>query len=155
MNLTIRAGRKGDLSEVYKLIEELAIYEKSENELINTIENMEQDGFGPNPAYELIVAEVDKKLVGLALYYYIYSTWKGRSLYLEDLIVTQKYRKQGIGKLLFNKVVEKAKQMKVGRFSWQVLDWNRPAIEFYKNYPTAFDEGWINCTITKKDLEKL
>ena len=143
----IRTATENDMTSVHGLIRELAIYEHAEKEHITTIEELIIDGFGEHKVFDCIVAEQDSKVNGFALYYTAYSTWKGRCLYLEDFLVTEKLRGQGIGKLLFDEVHAIAKQRKVGRFMWQVLDWNTPAINFYKKYNAILDSEWVNCKI--------
>ncbi|UII28706.1 GNAT family N-acetyltransferase [Fulvivirga maritima] len=145
----IREGKKEDLPQVLALIKELAVYEKAGDEVDNTVEQMEEDGFGPNPAYGLFVAESDHgAIVGIAIYYYRYSTWKGRRIYLEDIVVTESERGNGLGKALFDSVIAKGKGEKCKGMVWQVLDWNEPAINFYKKYYDAdLDPEWINCSI--------
>lgn len=151
-NVIIRRGKKEDLEDVYNLIRELANFEKAPEEVENTLEMMLEDGFGSNPIFEFFVAEESSNIVGLALYYFSYSTWKGRAMHLEDLVVTESFRKKGLGKLLFDKVVERAKELQVGRLTWQVLDWNEPAIKFYKKLNAEFLNEWITCRLTKKQL---
>ena len=145
--ITIRKGIKSDLPVIHQLIVELAIFEREPNAVSNTIERMEREGFGNQPAFEFFVAEVENKVVGLSLYYYRYSTWKGRCLYLEDLIVTEEMRGLGIGKLLFDRTVQHGKDQKCSRMNWQVLDWNTDAIRFYERYHADFDGGWLNGSI--------
>ncbi len=145
--IEIRQGKKEDLPEVLELIRELAIYEKAEHEVSNTVERMENDGFGDQSIYGFIVAENHKKIVGLSLYYYRYSTWKGKRLWLEDLIVTESQRGLGTGKKLFEKTLDIARKENCSGMMWQVLDWNEPAINFYKKYDALFDQEWTNCTI--------
>lgn len=145
--IDIRKGKKSDLPQVLELIRELARYEKAEHEVTNTLEAMERDGFGKNPIYDFLVAEEKGKIFGLSLYYYRYSTWKGKRLYLEDLIVTESKRGLGIGKKLFDQTMDVAKEKLCTGMLWQVLDWNDPAINFYKKYKTDFDGEWINCSI--------
>ncbi len=145
--MLIREGNKEDLPKVLKLILELAEYENGLDQVSNTLERMEEDGFGDNPIYGLIVAEEDGHIVGSSIYYYRYSTWKGKRLYLEDLIVTETKRGSGIGKLLFEKTIEIGKQTNCSGMMWQVLDWNEPAINFYKKHQANFDDEWINCNI--------
>lgn len=151
--MIIRKGKIDDLEGVYNLILELAHYEKAPEEVENTLEKMKEDGFGDYPVFEFYIAEQDDKIVGLALYYFSYSTWKGRAMHLEDLIVTKALRKRGLGKLLFDKVVERAKDLQVGRLTWQVLDWNEPAINFYKKLNAHFLNEWITCRLTKEQIE--
>lgn len=147
-NINIRAAKKSDMAAVNKLIRELAIYEKAEEQHTNTTEQLIEDGFGPNKVFDCFVAEIDSKIVGFALYYTSYSTWKGKCLYLEDFLVTESMRGKGIGKLLFDKVLDTAKKLKVGRFEWQILDWNEPALNFYRKYDAELSEEWINGKIT-------
>ena len=147
MEYLIRKGEEGDLPEVLALIKELAVYEKYPDHVENTVEQLRQDGFRPNPSYGLEVAEKAGKVVGMALYYTRYSTWKGRKLYLEDLIVTDKERGSGIGKALFDRLIELTIEGDYHSMVWQVLDWNEPAINFYKKYKTEFDGEWLDCSI--------
>lgn len=141
----VRKGRKEDLAKVLDLIRELADYEQMLDQVLNTVEAMEADGFGPNPIYSLLVAEKDNVIIGYSIYYYRYSTWKGKRLFLEDILVTEKERGTGAGKELFERTIEIGKQEKCTGMMWQVLDWNEPAINFYKKYDAQFDEAWTNC----------
>jgi GNAT superfamily N-acetyltransferase len=150
--VTIRLGKAADVPAAFALIQELALYEKAPHEVENTIEQMLEDGFGPHPIYGFLVAESGGQVVGISLYYYRYSTWKGKRLYLEDLIVTETYRGKGIGKLLFDATIGVAHQNACNGMSWQVLEWNTPAIEFYKKFNASFDGEWVNCTLTGKQL---
>lgn len=143
----LRKGTREDLPRVLELIRELALYEKAPEQVTNTIEMMEKDGFGAHPVYGFIVAENEGVIEGLSLYYYRYSTWKGKRLWLEDLIVTESQRGLGTGKKLFERTLEIAKEENCTGMMWQVLDWNEPAINFYKKYDTEFDGEWINCSI--------
>jgi GNAT superfamily N-acetyltransferase len=146
MSVSLRLATKADVPEILSLVQELAIYEKAPEQVTNTLEKMEEDGFGPHPIFQTILAETPEDgIVGMSLYYYRYSTWKGKRLYLEDLIVREKFRGFGYGKLLFNATVEKAKETNCTGMMWQVLDWNKPAIDFYKTYGTRFDSEWLNC----------
>jgi len=153
--MLIRKGTEKDLLPVLDLVRELAIFEKAPAEVEVTIEEMINWGFGENKLFEFFVAEKENKIIGLALYYYKYSTWKGKCLFLEDIIVTEKERKNGYGKLLFNEVVKIAKQQKVRRMEWQVLDWNDAAINFYKKYNSNFDGEWINCKFTFEQIQSM
>ncbi|WP_258105382.1 GNAT family N-acetyltransferase [Marinoscillum sp. MHG1-6] len=146
-SFNIRKGTKDDLPAALELIRELALYEKAPEEVTNTLEMMERDGFGEEPVFGFIMAESESMIVGMSLYYFRYSTWKGKRLYLEDLIVTEKFRGKGIGKLLFEQTIETAKSTGCTGVMWQVLDWNEPAINFYKKYNTQFDKEWVNCNI--------
>lgn len=136
-------------------MKELAIYEKAPNEVEVTVSQMEEWGFGSDKIFDLFVAENNGKIVGMALYYYKYSTWKGKCLFLEDIIVTENERKNGFGKLLFDAVVQVAKKDKVKRMEWQVLEWNEPAIKFYKKTNTVFDDEWVNCKLTYEEIQKM
>jgi GNAT superfamily N-acetyltransferase len=143
-NFQLRTGQKADIPRVFELVQELAIFEKAPEQVTNTVEAMELDGFGPNPVFGFIVAETAGKIVGISLYYYRYSTWKGKRLYLEDLIVTEAYRGQGMGEALLKATIEKAKETNCTGLMWQVLDWNQPAIDFYKKFDASFDSEWVN-----------
>jgi len=149
---TIRAGRKEDLSKVLDLIKELAEYEKAPHEVVNTVEQLEKDGFGPQPIYGFFVAENERGIVGLSLYYWRYSTWKGKRLWLEDIIVTESERGGGIGKLLFDRTLQHTLDSNCSGMMWQVLDWNEPAINFYKKYGASISSEWHNCTIESKQI---
>ena len=142
-----------DLPQVHALIVELAEYEKAPQEVTNTVEDMHWDGFGENPIFKFFVAESEEDgIVGIALYYMAYSTWKGKMLFLEDLIVTERYRRGGIGKMLFDAVAREAKEVGAKRFRWQVLEWNEPAIAFYKKIGASLDGEWINCNMTEEQI---
>lgn len=149
----IRKGVISDLPEVLTLIKELAEYEKAPLEVENSLAEMQKDGFGDHPIYRLYVAELDRKIVGIAIFYYKYSTWKGKCIFLEDIIVTEKMRGNKIGALLFEKVISIAKEEKVRRLEWQVLDWNEPAINFYKKYEANLDPEWINGKLVYEQLQ--
>lgn len=152
----IRHGKKEDLPAVLQLIKELALYEKAPHEVINTVELMEQDGFGPNPIFGFFVAEKDHLIVGISVHYWRYSTWKGKRLYLEDIVVTEKERGAGIGKLLFDRTMQHAVDENCSGMIWQVLDWNEPAINFYrKNYNPKFDGEWLNTSLEIDQIKKL
>ncbi len=151
----IRIGQKEDLPHVLELVKELAAYEKASHEVINTVALMEEDGFGKNPIYGFFVAEVNSVIVGISLYYWRYSTWKGKRLYLEDIVVTENHRGGGIGKLLFDRTLQHALDQNCSGMMWQVLDWNDPAINFYKKYESKLDGEWINCTLERDQIEKL
>ncbi|ADQ17046.1 Diamine N-acetyltransferase [Leadbetterella byssophila DSM 17132] len=143
--MNIRKATIEDVPAIMELVRELAVYEKAPEEVTNTEERMRKEGFGEHPAFECILAEKDGTVVGMSLYYYRYSTWKGRRLYLEDLIVTEKARGTGLGKILLDRTIEIAKEVGCSGMMWQVLDWNTPAIEFYKKYNARLDGEWINC----------
>jgi len=143
----IRVGTKEDLPRILELIQELAIYEKAENEVVNSVQKMENDGFGEHPIFGFILAEINAEIVGTAIYYWRYSTWKGRRIYLEDLIVTESYRGKGIGKLLFEEIINIGKNSGASGMMWQVLDWNDTAINFYKKYDAKIEGEWLNCSL--------
>ncbi len=144
MNITIRKAEKKDCPRLLELIHELALYEKAPHEVTVDLDHFEESGFSENPVWWAFVAEVDEKVEGFALYYIRYSTWKGQCIYLEDLLVTEKMRGKGLGKLLFEKVIEESKARNFKRMVWQVLDWNEPAINFYKKYNATLDPEWMN-----------
>lgn len=144
----IRKAVKEDCPRILELIKELALYEKAPDEVTVSLEEMEACGFGDKPVWGALVTEVNNEIVGIALYYDRYSTWKGRRLYLEDLIVTEKMRGSGLGKLLLDELIVYAKENKYNGVVWQVLDWNEPAINFYKKYSAEFDAGWLNVSVS-------
>jgi GNAT superfamily N-acetyltransferase len=154
---TIREGKKEDLPRILELVNELAVYEKAPNEVINTVAMMEEDGFGKNPVFGFFVAVKDNnsEIIGASIYYYRYSTWKGKRLYLEDLIVTESERGNGAGKLLFDRTLLKTLEDKCSGMTWQVLDWNTPAINFYNKYGANLDAGWINCNLQEDQIKKI
>lgn len=153
--LKIRRGTPQDLPQVLSLIQELAEYEKAAHEVTNTVDQMKADGFGANPIYFLWVAEKENKIIGIAICYVRYSTWKGPMLYLEDIVVTQAERGKSIGSQLMNSVVSFAHQNNYNGLIWQVLDWNEPAIHFYKKYNAHFDGEWINVKLNKELLKQI
>lgn len=155
MNFIIRKAEKQDIPSILDLIRELAIYERQPDAVILSESELENAVFGEQPWVYIYVAESENKLVGMALYYYGFSTWKGRSLHLEDLIVNEKYRKRGIGKALMHQVLQIAKSENVERMSWEVLDWNEPAIEFYRSLGTTFYKDWWLCRLFREDLSRL
>jgi GNAT superfamily N-acetyltransferase len=154
MNIEIRKGRKEDLSHVLNLVYELAEFEKAPDAVTNTVKDMEQDRFGNNPVFDFHVAIVDEKIVGIAIYFVKYSTWVGKGLYLDDLIVTEKMRGKGIGQKLFDAFMEEAKRINAKQVHWQVLDWNTPAIEFYKKMNASIDPQWLDCKLTEEQITK-
>ncbi len=151
----IRAGKKEDLPRVLELVKELAEYERALHEVTNTVQRMEQDGFGPQPLYGFFVAEVENTIVGISLYYWRYSTWKGKRLYLEDIVVTQAQRGKGFGKRLFDRTLQHALDENATGMMWQVLEWNEPAINFYKKYGSKFDSEWVNVSLERAEIKAL
>lgn len=152
MSMNIRRAVKEDCPRLLELIQELAVYEKAPDEVTVTLEHFEASGFGENPVWWAFVAEENGIVTGFALYYIRYSTWKGQRMYLEDILVTEKSRGKGLGKLLMDRLIEEAKEKRFNAIVWQVLEWNEPAINFYKKYNADFDPEWINCSI---DLNKI
>lgn len=152
MTNNIRKGKAKDLEAVFDLIMELAIYEKAPHEVANSVERMHEDCFGERPVFDFFVAEENGHVVGTAIYYYRYSTWKGKALYLEDLVVNEKHRGKGYGKALLDAIVHQAKTANCKQVRWQVLDWNEPAIEFYKGIGADLDSEWINCTLDEQQI---
>lgn len=147
MNISIRRAEEKDCKRILELVKELAVYEKAPNEVTVTLNHFIESGFGPNPIWWAFVAEVDGVIQGFALYYIRFSTWKGQRLYLEDFLVTEEMRGKGIGKLLFEKILQEAKEKNLNGVQWQVLEWNEPAINFYKKYNAIFDAEWVNCVV--------
>jgi GNAT superfamily N-acetyltransferase len=147
MSIKIRRAVKEDCARLMELITELAIYEKAPEQVTVSFDHFIESGFGDQPVWWAFVAEADGKVEGFALYYIRYSTWKGQRLYLEDLVVTEKMRGKGLGKLLFDQLIIETKEKGFSGMVWQVLDWNEPGINFYKKYNAEFDGGWINCSL--------
>jgi GNAT superfamily N-acetyltransferase len=154
-DFTIRIGCAEDVPAALELIQELALYEKAPHEVEVTIDSMTRDGFGTQPLYKMWVAEMQGKIVGISICYIRYSTWKGPMLYLEDLVVTENLRGKGIGKALFLTSVKYAQEMGFNGMVWQVLDWNTPAIEFYKYFGAQLDPEWINGKLNRKQIDSL
>lgn len=142
MDFVIRKGKKEDMSVVLSLIKELAVFEKEENAVEVTVEDLQNDGFGENPAFKCFVAELNNKVEGVALVYNRYSTWKGKILHLEDLVVSEKMRGMGAGTALLDEVVKYAHQLGVKRINWEVLDWNEKAINLYEKKGARVLRDW-------------
>jgi GNAT superfamily N-acetyltransferase len=147
-NIIIRRAIQDDCSRLLELVHELAVYEKAPDEVTVSLQHFEKSGFGEHPVWWAFVAEINGYVQGFALYYIRYSTWKGQRMYLEDILITEEMRCKGIGTLLFNRLIEEAKEKNFTGIVWQVLEWNKPAIQFYKKYSTSFDAEWVNCSIT-------
>lgn len=149
-DIVIRKAVQEDCSPMLDLIRELADYEKALHEVTLTLEQFTEDGFGKSPVWGAFVAEYNGEILGISLYYDRYSTWKGRRLYLEDLVVTEKWRGKQIGKRLFEATMEFGKSSQYSGMVFQVLNWNEPAINFYKKYNPKFDNEWFNVSIEFK-----
>ena len=147
MEITIRKAKREDCSRLLELVKELAIYEKAPGEVTITLPHFEESGFGTNPVWLAYVAEYEGIIYGFALYYIRFSTWKGQRMYLEDIYITREMRRKGIGKLLFEALLQEAKEKQFKGIVWQVLEWNEPAINFYKKYSAQFDAEWVNCSL--------
>jgi GNAT superfamily N-acetyltransferase len=148
----IRIAKKEDCPRLMEFVNELALFERAPQEVTVTLDEFEDAGFGQNPVWKAFVAEIDGLIVGFALYYIRYSTWKGCRMYLEDLIITEDMRGKGIGKLLFDRLIIEAKELGFNGMTWQVLDWNEPAINFYKKYEAVVEAGWLNAALSKEQL---
>jgi len=154
MSIIIRVAEREDCPRLLELIHELALYEKAPQEVTVTIDEFVDAGFGENKVWKAFVAEDNNRIVGFALYYVRYSTWKGCRLYLEDFIVTEECRGKGVGKLLFETVIQEAKDKNYNGMVWQVLDWNEPAINFYNKYAADLEAGWLNASLSKEQILK-
>ena len=153
-SLVVRLATSEDMPAVHALIVELAIYERAGDEVETTVDQLTQDGFGPNAIFELFVAEWEGVLVGMALWYTKYSTWKGKCGYLEDLVVRDAFRGKRIGQSLFEAVARECAERNFGRMEWQVLEWNEPAIGFYKKLGGTLDAEWLNGKFTRSGLQR-
>lgn len=149
MNFIIRKANTSDNSQILNLIKELAEFEKCLDEVETTEESMKND----DSLFNAFVAEFNNQIIGTAIYFPYYSTWKGKCIYLEDIVVSEQFRKKGIGKKLFDALVGEAKNFGAKRLMWQVLDWNEPAINFYKKLNASLDSEWINCKLTEQQMQ--
>ena len=152
MTLNLRIAKKEDCPRLLELVLELAIFEREPEAVTVTLEEFIDAGFGNKPVWKAFVVEAEELIVGFGIYYIRYSTWKGCRLYLEDLIVTESWRGKGIGKLLFDRLLQETKEMGFNGMTWQVLDWNEPAINFYKKYEAAIEAGWLNGSLSKEQI---
>jgi len=150
----LRIAKKEDCPRLMELVNELALFERAPEEVTVSLQEFEDAGFGEKPVWKAFVAEDNDIIIGFALYYVRYSTWKGRRVYLEDLIVTEDYRGKGIGKLLFDKVIRETQELGYSGMVWQVLDWNEPAIKFYNKYGSSIEAGWLNASLSKEQLSQ-
>lgn len=154
MSFIIREGQKQDVKPVLDLITELAVFEKEPDAVEITVEDLLKDGFSDNPKFKLFVAEENAVVIGIALFYERYSTWKGKSIHLEDLMVTQSKRKIGAGKALYTAVLKYAHDHNFNRVAWEVIDWNTNAINFYKSTGATYLSDWSVVQMNKENLEK-
>jgi GNAT superfamily N-acetyltransferase len=145
--ITLRKAESVDIPLIFSLVKELAIYELAPEEVTATLEDYEVNGFSEKPLFEAFLLFENDQLAGFALWYFRFSTWKGKRLYLEDLFVKSEFRSKGYGKLLMDAILEEAKITNSKGLMWQVLDWNTTAIDFYKKYEARFDSEWINVHI--------
>ncbi|HQW06036.1 MAG: GNAT family N-acetyltransferase [Flavobacteriales bacterium] len=155
MNVRIRRAEPADVPRMLELVRELAVFEKEPEAVTVTLEHMQDAGFGPDPVWVGWVAENEKETVGLAICYERYSTWKGRRLYLEDIVVTENARGQRIGEKLFRACAEYAVEKDYAGMLWQVLDWNTDAIRFYERFGSALDPQWVNGSLELEELKKI
>lgn len=153
MNFSIREGKITDMPSVLELIKELAHFEKEAEAVEISVADLEKDGFGNYPLFKTFVAEIDKEIVGMALFYPRYSTWKGPTIHLEDLIVKKSKRGLNIGSALYKKVIEYGNNLGVKRIEWVVLDWNTPAIEFYKKTGANILDGWLTVQMNEQAIK--
>ncbi len=152
--MQIREAQKQDCKRLLELVQELADFERAPDEVTITYEEFVTAGFGAKPVWKAFVAEQDGKIEGFALYYIRFSTWKGLRLYLEDFYVTPNARGKGLGTLLFETIIKEAQLKGFNGISWQVLDWNEPAIKFYSKYQSAIESGWLNASLSKEQLSQ-
>lgn len=146
--ISVRRAKKEDCYRIMELVRELALYEKAPEQVTVTLEHFIESGFGDKPVWWAFVAEENNTILGFALYYIRYSTWKGQRMYLEDILVTEEARGKGIGGLLMDRLILEAKEKGFSGMMWQVLEWNEPAINFYKKYQATLDPEWINCGLS-------
>ena len=154
MEFQVRKATKNDMPSVLKLINELAVYEREPDAVEVTVADLERDGFGDQPLFNCFVAETEDEIVGMALFYNRYSTWKGKTIHLEDLIVNEDYRGKGIGMQLYKKVMQFALEEKIKRVEWVVLDWNTPAVNFYKNTGASVFSEWDTVQFDQDSIKK-
>ena len=154
MEFQVRKATKNDMPSVLKLINELAVYEREPDAVEVTVADLERDGFGDQPLFNCFVAEAEDEIVGMALFYNRYSTWKGKTIHLEDLIVNEDYRGKGIGMQLYKKVMQFALEENIKRVEWVVLDWNTPAVNFYKNTGASVFSEWDTVQFDQDSIKK-
>jgi GNAT superfamily N-acetyltransferase len=154
MQITLRKAEVNDVHAIYQLIAELAEYEQAAHEVTIDPQQLKNDGFGSHPLFEVLLALHDEEIIGMAFWFYAYSTWKGKCIYLEDIVIKKAYRRKGIGTQLFEALINRAVEVGAQRLMWQVLDWNQPAIEFYKKYDASISNQWLNGRLTHEQLKK-
>ena len=147
MEAIIRRAVKEDCAQMLELVKELALYEKAPEQVTVSLNHFEESGFGEMPVWWAFVVESKSNIIGMALYYIRYSTWKGQRMYLEDIVISESFRGKGYGTLLINALVQEAKEKHFSGMMWQVLDWNEPALNFYRKYNAEFDSEWINVSL--------
>ena len=155
MKINIRQGVKKDLPAALNLIKELACYEDSLEEVTITLEELENDGFGKYPWFWFLVAEKNNSIIGLSFYWIRYSTWKGKFLFLEDFVIKETHRRAGVGSKLFEETIKICNKLDLNGMSWQILDWNNTAINFYKKYNAEISKNWLSGKLTKQQLKKI
>lgn len=154
-NITLRIATSDDCPRMMELIHELALFERAPEEVTVTLDEFVEAGFGAKPVWKAFLAEAEGQIIGMAIYYIRYSTWKGQRLYLEDLIITEAWRGKGAGRMLFNRLIQEAHELGFNGMVWQVLDWNEPAIKFYNTYESGIEAGWLNAALSKEQLAAL
>jgi GNAT superfamily N-acetyltransferase len=147
MDIQIRRAERQDCNRILELIKELALYERAPDEVNIGSEQLAESGFGEQPVWRGFVAVAEEYIIGFALYYVRFSTWKGERMYLEDILVTESWRGKGVGSLLFNRLITEARERQFNAIVWQVLNWNEPAIRFYRKYQASFDDTWLNARL--------
>ena len=152
--MIIRKATKNDMPSVLELIQELATFEKEPDAVVVTVDDLVRDGFSENPLFQCFVAEVDGEIIGMALYYYRFSTWKGKTIHLEDLIVKENKRGTGAGFALYKEIIKQGKAKNVRRIEWNVLDWNTPAIDFYEKSGAKVLGDWRVVHMDDKGIER-
>ena len=153
LKMNIRKGQKEDMPAVLELISELAAFEKEPNAVVVSVADLERDGFGEHPLFHTFIAENNNEIVGMALYYYRYSTWKGKTIHLEDLIVKEKMRGSGLGFALYSQIIAQGKIDGVRRIEWNVLDWNQPAIDFYEKSGAKILNDWLVAQMDENGID--
>ena len=151
--MIIRKGTITDVNEMLRLITELAIFEREPSAVVISTDDLKRDGFGENPLFYTFIAEIDNQIVGMALYYNRYSTWKGKTIHLEELIVSESARGKGVGMALYKEIIKEGKAQNVRRIEWNVLDWNKPAIDFYEKTGAIVLKDWCNVQINSDAID--